>query len=324
MITLNMISFIIIGRNEGWRLTKCLKSVYNTINANELKNYEVIYVDSKSSDDSIERAQEFNGVNIFQLTRDFNAAIARNIGAKESKGDVLFFIDGDMEIQEDFLPLVYEQNKGLIYPFVSGELENYYYNKNGDLLYKSNRCNFNKDVFQTTTGGFFLIKKDLWVSVGGMKTKLKKSQDVDLGFRLSKKGIKLLRKKEVLAKHNTISYNDPSRMWKEMFNGSYFYRSILLREHFVNLQFQRKFLRENYSSICLILTFGFLLFFPNIFVIIPYFIVIFIRAWRNMINDTFRIPSRLLFLLIRDSSLWLVLFFFWPKEINDIEYREII
>ena len=105
-----MISFIVIGRNEGWKLTKCFESIYDTINYNKLINYEIIYVDSASTDDSIDRAKNFNEVKIYIITGKFNAAIARNIGAKEAKGDVFFFIDGDMEILPDFLPLVYNEN----------------------------------------------------------------------------------------------------------------------------------------------------------------------------------------------------------------------
>ena len=89
-----MISFIIIGRNEGQKLTKCFESVLNTIEFNSLRDYEVIYVDSNSTDDSIERAKKFNNIKIFRLTRDVNAAIARNLGVEKSKGDVLFFILG--------------------------------------------------------------------------------------------------------------------------------------------------------------------------------------------------------------------------------------
>ena len=85
------ISFIIIGRNEGWKLTNCLKSVFNTITYNKLDNYEIIYVDSKSTDNSIESVKQFKNVKIFQLTIDYNAAIARNVGANKSKGQVLFF-----------------------------------------------------------------------------------------------------------------------------------------------------------------------------------------------------------------------------------------
>ena len=127
-----MISFIIIGRNEGWKLTKCFESIFQTIEHNNLTHYEVIYIDSDSTDDSIERAKKFNQIKIFQLTADYNAAIARNVGAKEAKGDVLFFIDGDMEIIREFLPKVYSVKNGLMEDFVWGNWINYFYDQNDD------------------------------------------------------------------------------------------------------------------------------------------------------------------------------------------------
>ena len=115
-----MISFIIIGKNEGWKITKCIESIFNTIALNNISNHEIIYVDSESIDDSIERVQFFDSVKIFQIRGDVNAAIARNIGAKEAKGDVLFFIDGDMEIIPGFLESVYINGKILSRDFISG------------------------------------------------------------------------------------------------------------------------------------------------------------------------------------------------------------
>ena len=122
-----MISFIIIGRNEGWKLTKCLASVFETIDHNKLTSWEVIYVDSNSADDSIDRAKAFVKTKIFKITGFYNAAIARNIGVEESVGETLFFIDGDMEIRPDFLPLVYNEKDGLKHSFVSGQLKNFNY-----------------------------------------------------------------------------------------------------------------------------------------------------------------------------------------------------
>jgi len=98
-----MISFIIIGRNESWKLTKCIESVFDTAKYSSLEDYEVLYVDSQSTDNSIELVNEFNGINVFLIKGECNAAIARNIGAVEAKGDILFFIDGDMEIIPSFL-----------------------------------------------------------------------------------------------------------------------------------------------------------------------------------------------------------------------------
>lgn len=101
-----MISFIVIGKNEAKTLNQCFKSIFKTVEYNNLNEYEINYVGSDSTDTSIEIAMQFKGIRIFKITGVCNAAIGRNIGAKESKGDVLYFIDGDMEIMPNFLPLV--------------------------------------------------------------------------------------------------------------------------------------------------------------------------------------------------------------------------
>ena len=163
-----MISFIIIGRNEGWKLSNCLESVYNTVSQNSIIEYEVIYVDSKSSDDSIKRAEKLKGVKIINLDGDINAAIARNVGAKEAKGDVLFFLDGDMVIEPSIFPLFYSNEYGLEYPFMSGNFDNYFYDQSWNFLYKDSGMKLLEDKNMYTVGGLFFIERKLWNKVSGM------------------------------------------------------------------------------------------------------------------------------------------------------------
>ena len=246
-----MLSFIVIGRNEGWKLTKCFRSVFEIIEKNNLLDCEVIYVDSKSTDDSISRAKHFPKIKIFQITGRYNAAIARNIGAKESKGEVLFFIDGDMEVLPEFVPLVYQEKQGLLYDFVSGNWINYKYDSDWNPLSQSKARDLLQDTKEITTGGLFLIKREHWFRIGGMKNKLKSNEDIDLGLRMANKGMLLVRKKEILAVHHTIPYNDKSRMWKQLFMGAQLYRIVLLRDNILNKYQWKMFIRGNYTFFAL-------------------------------------------------------------------------
>lgn len=318
-----MITFIIIGKNEGWKLTKCIESIFDTIKFNKLKNYQVIYVDSKSTDDSIERVKKFDSVEIFSIKGTCNAAIARNIGAKESKGDVLFFVDGDMEIIPDFLSLVYNELHGFKYEFVSGDFENHFYSPKGAFLYKKKQFDSNKDLLQNTTGGLFLIKRKVWESVNGMKTKFTVNEDLDLGLRLSEKGIKLIRKKELLALHHTISYRDASRMWKMIFNGTYLFNVVLLRNHFMNIHELKNYCRINYTSILMLIAIIAFLVFDTFMVLAGYLALVFIRSVVNMRKNIMLIPSRFVNFLVRDISLWFALFLFWPRETKVLDYQQV-
>lgn len=322
-----MLSIIIIGRNEGWKLTKCIKSVYKTIKFNALKDYEILYVDSKSNDDSVERAQKFNDIKIFKITGICNAAIARNIGAKESKGEILFFIDGDMEIEAKFLPLVYSEKNGLKYEFVSGQLKNYNYDNNGNLInqtwqYKSV---LTKDKYFSTTGGIFLIEKRLWEKIEGMDNRFKRGEELDLGLRLAKMGYKILRKKEIIANHNTISYKHHSRMWKTLFSGDVSYSgSFLFRKHIFNQNIYSKIIKQYYTLFSLIIFVIISLIFKTGYFSFLYIFVLFIKSLKSGKKNLFRNFELFFFFFLRDISFVLYLFFPLKRiDQNQIKYKRI-
>ena len=91
---------IAIGRNEGDRLKRCLQS----LSAAAI----VIYVDSGSSDGSLQCAQELGAKVVeLDLKLPFTAARARNAGLKllrEIAPDLSFvqFVDGDCEVRQDW------------------------------------------------------------------------------------------------------------------------------------------------------------------------------------------------------------------------------
>lgn len=310
------ISFIVIGRNEGWKLVKCLESIRFTIEKNVITDAEIIYVDSQSTDDSINNALSFKEVKVFFITGVYNAAIARNIGAKEATGDTLFFIDGDMEIKADFLPVVYDlKTKKLKYDFVSGQWINYNYNKDGILIdreeYNSERFS---DKISARTGGLFLIKRKLWEDVAGMKNKMRRSQDLDIALRLAKRGVFLLRKKELLAIHHTVPYNDKKRIWHLLFSGANLYRIVLLRENFFNKHEWALFLRGNYTFIILILCLFLTIFYSNAIYLLFYLISIIVRTFARGEKSMRFLLTNLLYFPIYEVSLLFGFFFFWPKN----------
>ena len=90
--------------------------------------------------------------------------------------------------------------------------------------------NNNSDLNEFTCGGLFMIKKSLWLSIDGMKTKFRRSQDWDFCLRLARNNIFLLRKKEILAKHHTMSpIVDTKSLWKLILSGAKYYRAVILR-----------------------------------------------------------------------------------------------
>jgi hypothetical protein len=94
---------VVIGRNEGERLRRCLESVRH-------KARVVVYVDSGSTDGSAQLATGLGVVvHHLDLSKPFTAARARNEGvrsllAKAPDIDCIQFVDGDCEVDANWLP----------------------------------------------------------------------------------------------------------------------------------------------------------------------------------------------------------------------------
>ncbi len=93
---------VVIGRNEGDRLVRCLTSLRDQTSA-------IVYVDSGSADGSATRARTF-GVEVVELDRSapFSAARARNAGfgsASETWPSIRYvqFVDGDCEVDRTWI-----------------------------------------------------------------------------------------------------------------------------------------------------------------------------------------------------------------------------
>ena len=330
-----MISFIVIGQNEGWRLTKCLESVYKTIRKNKIELYEVIYVDSRSTDDSLEKAKKFNQIKIFQLTDTCNAAIGRNIGAIESKGNILFFIDGDMEIVPEFLPSIFDQTGNLKYDAVTGHLNDRFFSINANFLTEQPRTYKRQlppnEIELITSGGILIIKRMFWNKIGGMRPKYRKSQDVDLILRLRSIGIKTVRIPFLIAVHNTVDYRNVNRMWNILFKGHLLYSAVLLRDHLFNKWFFVQSLRQNYTSIVLLFTVLLSITLKSIsFPIIIYLSILGIRVYLNTKsarkNNKYNYNllyyiQRFIFQALRDISFPLSFLFYYPSG-HELRYSK--
>ncbi|MDX2099392.1 MAG: glycosyltransferase [Leptolyngbyaceae cyanobacterium bins.59] len=102
---MNQIGVVTIGRNEGDRLVRCLKSIIAQIPP----KWPIVYVDSGSTDGSIEVARLL-GVQVVELDLSipFTMARGRNAGFQyliEHYPDLNYvqFVDGDCELQPEWI-----------------------------------------------------------------------------------------------------------------------------------------------------------------------------------------------------------------------------
>jgi len=110
------ISVIIPVFNKQNTISPCL----TTLVSQSLKPLQIILIDDGSTDKSIKKMQEFVKKHSFiKLIKQPHQgpAKARNLGVKKAKGEVLVFVDADMEFDQDFLkdltkPIISKKTKG--------------------------------------------------------------------------------------------------------------------------------------------------------------------------------------------------------------------
>ncbi len=96
-----LLSVVVIGRNEGPRLVRCLESVRSMDDPGG--GVEVIYVDSASTDGSREAAHAM-GARVVSVTSPRpTAAMGRNAGWRTSTGRFVLFLDGDTILHPGFV-----------------------------------------------------------------------------------------------------------------------------------------------------------------------------------------------------------------------------
>lgn len=102
-----MVSIIIPNFDGRALLSKNLPSVINAVNLFKGET-EIIIVDDGSNDGSVEYIREkFPKVRVILLKKNYGFSFSCNIGAKESNGDMILFLNNDVEVKDNFIdPLV--------------------------------------------------------------------------------------------------------------------------------------------------------------------------------------------------------------------------
>lgn len=97
---LKTVSFVIPNWNGSGVITDCLTS----IKKQSVKPHEIIVVDNGSTDDSAKIIKsKFPNVKLIQLEKNIGFAGGVNVGIKEAKGDYVFLLNNDAELEKDTL-----------------------------------------------------------------------------------------------------------------------------------------------------------------------------------------------------------------------------
>jgi|Deesub1362A_J573_1020465.scaffolds.fasta_scaffold00004_168 glycosyltransferase involved in cell wall biosynthesis len=194
------ISVIIPNYNGGKTIGKCLEAA----TASHYENFEVIVVDDCSKDNSVEIIKRFP-CKLIQLPEHSGASKARNTGAENSKGEILFFIDSDCLLKKDTLSIAARTFKKHSNALIGGTYTPLPHDRNFFSIFQSIFINYsetkNKEPDYIATHAM-LISAKLFKESGGFREDfLPILEDVEFSHRLKKKGIRLVMEPELVVEH---------------------------------------------------------------------------------------------------------------------------
>ncbi|MGA2278634.1 MAG: glycosyltransferase [Terracidiphilus sp.] len=216
------LSIVVIGRNEGARLTKCLESICHVRGV--LVN-EVIYVDSDSNDGSPEVASNFGATVIVSRAERPTAALGRNAGWRRATSDLILFLDGDTVLHPEFAfvacdTLLREPSIAAVWGHrreISPETSIYTRVLDLDWIYRSGVTQF--------CGGDVLMRRTVLIETDGFDDTLIAGEEPELCRRIRALGYCILHIDHPMTGHD-LQITRWSQYWKRATRAGYAYAEV--------------------------------------------------------------------------------------------------
>lgn len=240
-----LVSVVVIGRNEGERLRRCLESV----GAIDLApaSFEVLYVDSGSMDDSAAIASTF-GARVFVLDRGpYSAARARNVGWQAARAPYVLFLDGDTvvdarfperalaDLQHDGVAVVWGHRR-------ESRPRASLYNRVLDLdwVYPAGDAEF--------CGGDAMFRRAALELVGGFDPSLIAGEEPELCARLRQHALRIVHIDAPMTRHD-LAITRPHQYWTRARRAGYAYAQVAERTRDREVPLWRNEVRGNRRQI---------------------------------------------------------------------------
>jgi glycosyltransferase involved in cell wall biosynthesis len=197
------VTVVVIGRNEGANLPRCFESIQHVT-----KN--IVFVDSRSTDNSLDVAREFGVPVVITLESNFySASLGRVVGAKHVKTPLIQFLDGDMKLDGNWIAgavqFLNEKPKAAVVHGFKHE-----YKKNDrDYVVKADERDWRSDYLQ----GAYLIKREAYEEADGLDPRFPGEEERDLYVRLHAHGHEVWYKHQLMSSH----YDFKDRGWRYLF-----------------------------------------------------------------------------------------------------------
>jgi len=203
------VSIIVTVKNEEKKLKETLEALTRI----DYPSYEVVLVDGGSNDGTINIAEKFP-IKTIQAS-DSNPGQGRNVGVKNSSGEVVAFIDGDCLPERNWLResvklLKCEGVGGVGGPMIPYEKSSYLsktiLNALSTFLANAGSTNFVRykqaRVVKNVPSCNAVYLRETFEEAGSFSDEMRYCEDVDLNHKIMKKERCILYSPDVVVKHN--------------------------------------------------------------------------------------------------------------------------
>ncbi|MFA4871754.1 MAG: glycosyltransferase [Patescibacteria group bacterium] len=202
-----MISVVIATYNDP-EIENCLDSVFKS----EGVDFEVVVIDDASTLVDVKGlVSQYPPARLFVFDKNLGPAAARNLGVREARGELVFFLDSDAQIYPDTLKKMadrFEQDQelqGLTILWSDEPIRNNFFNK-----FKAVETNYIGKNFWTRVFGSngSVIYREIFLKEGGFDENFKTAdaEDFYLGMRLLGRGYKMKLAKDISMKHCYLNH----------------------------------------------------------------------------------------------------------------------
>ena len=220
-----VLSVVVIGRNEGERLVRCLESVRAM--ADPGGPVELIYVDSASTDGSPERATALGAQVLTVRPERPSAATGRNAGWRVAQAPFVLFLDGDTILHPRFvadsLPEFQNPKVGVVWGHrreISTDASLYNRVLDLDWIYPPGITEF--------CGGDALMRREALVEVDGFDASLIAGEEPELCQRLRARGYQILHVDRPMTGHD-LAMTRWQQYWRRAVRAGHAYAEVAAR-----------------------------------------------------------------------------------------------
>jgi len=243
------LSVVVIGRNEGARLVRCLESVRAMVPPPG-GPVEIIYVDSASTDGSPERAAALGARVVRVRPERPSAALGRNAGWRAALAPVVLFLDGDTILDPRFvvdsLPAFDDPQVAIVWGHrreIHPEASIYNRVLDLDWIYPPGPADF--------CGGDALMRTAVLEAVGGYDDTLIAGEEPEMCRRIRAHGYRILHVDRPMTGHD-LAMTRWSQYWRRAVRAGHAYAEVAERFRGSGMPFWEGEVRHNRRHVAIL------------------------------------------------------------------------